>query len=318
MRIKEGVKKEKDREALQRGLWGRLAKLAKALEDPSPGWGIDHIDIELGQLEDVETLAKLLRPILSRATNLRSLSIPIHSSTAKLLGDCGFCDFGEDLNVQKAFQTIFSLNQFTLVRGFSGQLGTEWRSDELQYVEIGKCQLNHESIVRLLKRFKNLVTVKLQGVDLWHHLPLRRKSKLAAIVEALYPSRRNLRELTLNIADSCIASESEVLGIPSLGAFSSLENFTAHESDLSDVIFPPSMIRLGVLSFQREPTFSFFGPDYTSLPKTLRTVLSYSRKPDILQERLEEFPPPGYIEVEIRRYDDSLPRGAIRRPDSPS
>jgi hypothetical protein len=182
-------------------------------------------------------------------------------------------------------------------------------------MEIGECQLNYKGTVRLLKRFQSLVTVKLRGVNLWHSIPLSRKSEAAAIVEALYSSRRNLRELIPNITDSC-TTESEVL---SLKAFNLLENFTAYESDLSsDVIFPPSLIRLGPLSFESEPTFSFFGPAYTTLPRTLRTVLSYSRKPDILQQKLENLPPPSYIKVEIRRYDDSLLRGAIRRLDSPS
>lgn len=144
-----------------------------------------------------------------------------------------------------------------------------------------------------------------------HALGPDRKSKVAAIFEALCLSRQTLRELTLKIADKSIV-DSEVVEIYSLGGFSVLENLAAHESDLySDVIFPPSLVSLELLSFEIEPTFPFFGPDYTSLPNSLQTILSYSKKPDILQQKPEHYPPPRHIKVETRFCDDSLPKGVI-------
>lgn len=65
----------------------------------------------------MSTLAQLRRRILSRNITLQFLSLPIHTSTTKLLEDCALCDFGEDLIVRHAYDTIFSLNMFTLVRG---------------------------------------------------------------------------------------------------------------------------------------------------------------------------------------------------------
>lgn len=124
--------------------------------------------------------------------------------------------------------------------------------------------------------------------------------------------------LILKIADGGI-TKTEVLEIPLLGSFCHLEHFTAHESDLSSgVILPLPLIRLGLLCFESEPAFPFFGPACTSLPPRLRTDSSYSKKPDILQQKLETFQLPSNIEVEVHRYDDSFPKGAIRRPDSAS
>jgi hypothetical protein len=49
-----------------------------------------HISIKLHKLHHMETLARLLRPILHLATNLRSLSLPIHTATVKLLNSHAF------------------------------------------------------------------------------------------------------------------------------------------------------------------------------------------------------------------------------------
>lgn len=64
----------------------------------------------------MERLTQLLRPILHKATNLRSLSLPIHMATANLLDDHAFGYLGKDLRIKTAYDWILGLDEITLVR----------------------------------------------------------------------------------------------------------------------------------------------------------------------------------------------------------
>jgi hypothetical protein len=75
-----------------------------------------HIFVKLHKLQHVEKLAPLLRPILHRATNFRSLSLPIHMATANLLDNHTFGYIGEDLEIKAASNRLFGLDEITLVR----------------------------------------------------------------------------------------------------------------------------------------------------------------------------------------------------------
>ena len=64
----------------------------------------------------METLTRLLRPILHLATNLSSLSLPIHTATAKLLNSHAFGYLRRNLKVKVAHKSILSLKRIILAR----------------------------------------------------------------------------------------------------------------------------------------------------------------------------------------------------------
>lgn len=128
-----------------------------------------HISVKLRKLHHMETLTRLLRPILHLATNLRSLSLPIHTATAKLLNSHAFGYLRRNLKVKVAYKSILSLNKIILARSQfqSNHLCTYYRPDELQLqrMVISPYGLDHRSTIKLLRRMQSLEMVKFHQVE---------------------------------------------------------------------------------------------------------------------------------------------------------
>lgn len=102
-------------------------------------------------------------PILHLITNLRSLFLPIHTATAKLLDIQALGNLGRNLKVKTAYETIFRLGKIiiALYQFKCGQLCSYYRPDELQLqrMDIGSCELDHRSTIKLLRGMRSLAVV---------------------------------------------------------------------------------------------------------------------------------------------------------------
>lgn len=308
----------------QRGLWKRLQLLANALTSrPTLGQHVFHISIQLAKLQHVAKLTQLLGPILDRITNIRSLSLPIHKATASLLDNHRFKHLAMDLRVEEAYDGILSLDEITLVWSpiRSDQPYMYQRLDELQLgrLEIGPCRLNYQHTIKLLRRFRTLDVVAFCEVSLGDCASLSCESKVAGIVEALSSSKNHLTTLDLHIK-GCRNCRSESTRISSFEPFSILKDLEVNEYDLAaDVVFPASLTRVMFVDWERAPHFPFTrNLPNKSFPLRLESITSLSRHPDILRQILTETWASRGVEIQFHRYDDSLPSGTFRTPESPS
>lgn len=306
----------------QRGLWKRLSLLAEALENrPSLGQEMAHISVKLWKLEHVENLAQLLLPILSKATRLCSLSLPIHAFTAELLRNPAVGFLKTSLDVREAFAEMTSLNNIELARGpiHYDQPDLERGLDglQLQVITIGACRLEYRSTVKLLQSLQNLKCFGLFGVELWDPEFLSCGSKVAGILGALNSSRHTLTDLALDVRGTR-DPDIEKSEIASFEPFGRLQNLIVHEYDLTRgvVTFPASLIRLCLYQLDILPNFPFFeNRAEEGLP---RFISSCSRNPNILQQKLKETQPPWQVKVHARLYNDNPPKYSLRRPEDPS
>lgn len=189
----------------QPGLWRRLELLAEALTSrPTLAQKIFYITVKLHELQHVEKLTKLLRLILHKTTNLCSLSLPIHTTTANLLDSHAFGYLGKDPKIKAAYNWILSLDEITIVRSpvKCDQMNTYRRPDEfqLQRMVIGSCGLDYRSTIRLLRRLRNLEVVEFHQVELWDCASCSCESKVAEIIKALNSSKSHLKKLALHIS----------------------------------------------------------------------------------------------------------------------
>ncbi|KAJ5414974.1 hypothetical protein N7509_000072 [Penicillium cosmopolitanum] len=308
----------------QRNLWKRLELLANALTSrPTLGPKIFYISVKFHRLQHVGKLAQLLRPILQKATNLRSLSLPIHVATADLLDSRTFGYLGQDLKIKAAYDWILGLDEISLFRSSveRNQLYTYHRQDELQLqrLVIGSCALEYRSTTRLLQRLHRLEVVEFYKVELRSCASFSCESKVAGIVKALLSSKNHLKKLALHIS-GIRDSWTGINKILSFDSFLRLQDLEINEQDLAaNAVFPASLTKLVLVDWEKKPSFPFTKDlAKKKLPIHLESITSYSRAPGILRHTLEDRWSSHEVEVHYHRFDDSLPKGSIRVPDSPS
>jgi len=103
------------------------------------------------------------------ATNLRSLSLSIHTATAKLLDSHAFGYLGRNLKVKTVYDSILSFDMIILARSQfqRDQQCIYYRPDELQLQRmiIGSCRLDPRFTIKLLRRMRSLDVVEVELLD---------------------------------------------------------------------------------------------------------------------------------------------------------
>lgn len=240
----------------QPGLWKRLELLANALASrPTLGQKMFHISVKLHELQHVEKLTQLLRPILHKTTNIRSLSLPIHMATANLLDSHAFGYLGKNLKIKAAYDWILGLDEITLVRSpvQCDQLYTYHRPNELQLqsMVIGSCGLDYRSTIRLLRRLRRLEVVEFYKVELWDSASFSCESKVAVIIKALDSSKSHFKKLALHIS-GFRDFRSGFSRILSFDSFLRLQDLEINEHDLAaNAAFPACLTKLVFVDWEK-------------------------------------------------------------------